>query len=161
MIIPVTSVLLFCSFSPPNLFIWSYIVCLVTQSCPILWNPMDCSPPGSWDSPGKNTAFLDSEFMGFSRKEFWSGQSFILQGIFLTHRSKLGLLHCRRILHRLNTSVKNTLECGFIFLITKVSQETEDSGTALIMVLTFNALLSSLPTENGILVTQAMHWHND
>ena len=21
-------------------------------------NPMDCSPPGSWDSPGKNTGFL-------------------------------------------------------------------------------------------------------
>ena len=32
--------------------------CLVTQSCPTLCNPMDCSPPGSvcpWDFPGKNT----------------------------------------------------------------------------------------------------------
>ena len=33
-------------------------MCLVTQSCPILWNPMVYSPPGSsvhGDSPGKNT----------------------------------------------------------------------------------------------------------
>ena len=25
------------------------------QSCPTLCNPVDGSPPGSWDSPGKNT----------------------------------------------------------------------------------------------------------
>ena len=27
------------------------------QSCPTLYDPIDCSPPGSrpWDSPGKNT----------------------------------------------------------------------------------------------------------
>ena len=30
----------------------------VTQSCPTLSDPMDCSPPGS---------------MGFSRQEYWSG----------------------------------------------------------------------------------------
>ena len=33
-------------------------VCLVAQSCPTLWNLMDCSLPGCsvhWDSPGKNT----------------------------------------------------------------------------------------------------------
>ena len=35
----------------------------VTQSCPTLSNPMDCSPPGS--SP-----------MGFSRQEYWSGVPF-------------------------------------------------------------------------------------
>ena len=30
---------------------------VVAQSCPILCDPMDYSPPGScpWDSPGKNT----------------------------------------------------------------------------------------------------------
>ena len=34
------------------------LVCLVTQSDPTLWDPIDCSPPGSsvhGDSPGKNT----------------------------------------------------------------------------------------------------------
>ena len=39
--------------------IYIYIVlCLVTQWCLTLCNPMDCSLPGSsahWDSPGKNT----------------------------------------------------------------------------------------------------------
>ena len=33
-------------------------MCLVAQSCPALWDPMDCSPPGSSvheDYPGKNT----------------------------------------------------------------------------------------------------------
>ena len=32
----------------------------VSQSCPTLCNPMDCSPPGS-------------SAMGFSRQEYWSG----------------------------------------------------------------------------------------
>ena len=35
-----------------------YCVCLVTQSCLTLCDPMDCSPPDSSvhrDSPGKNT----------------------------------------------------------------------------------------------------------
>ena len=34
------------------------VLCLVAQLCPTLYNPMDCSPPGSsvrGDSPGKNT----------------------------------------------------------------------------------------------------------
>ena len=34
------------------------MLCLVAQSCPTLYNPTDCSPPGSsvhGDSPGKNT----------------------------------------------------------------------------------------------------------
>ena len=34
------------------------MLCLVTQLCPTLWDPMDCSPPGSsvhGNSPGRNT----------------------------------------------------------------------------------------------------------
>ena len=34
------------------------LVRLVTQSCPTLCDPLDCSPPGflrPWDCPGKNT----------------------------------------------------------------------------------------------------------
>ena len=44
---------------------------LVAQSCPILCDPRDCSPPGSspWDSPGRNTEV---------------GCHFLLQGIFPT-----------------------------------------------------------------------------
>ena len=39
--------------------------------------------------------------MGFSRQEYWSGQS-LLQGIFPTQGLNLGLLHCRQILNRLS-----------------------------------------------------------
>ena len=55
-------------------------VCLVTQSCPTLCNPMDCSPPGSpvhEDSPGKNTGV---------------GCHALLQGIFPIQGLNLGLL---------------------------------------------------------------------
>ena len=56
---------------------------LVTQSCPTLCNPMDCSLPGSsahGDSPGKNTRV---------------GCHTLLQGIFQTQGSNPSLLHCR------------------------------------------------------------------
>ena len=65
-------------------------VCLVTQSYPTLCDPMDCSPPGSsvhGDSPGKNTGV---------------GCHALLQGIFPTQGSKLGLPHCRLILYYLS-----------------------------------------------------------
>ena len=45
--------------------IWSYCFIFVCsakslQSCPTLWDPMNCSPPGS-------------SVMGFSRQEYWRG----------------------------------------------------------------------------------------
>ena len=40
--------------------------------------------------------------MGFSRQEDWSGLPFLLQGIFPTQGSNLGLLHCRLMLHHLS-----------------------------------------------------------
>ena len=40
--------------------------------------------------------------MGFPRQEYWSGTHTLLQGIFLTQGSNLGLLHCRQILDRLS-----------------------------------------------------------
>ena len=55
----------------------------VTPSPPILCDHMDCSSPGSpfhGDSPGKNTGV---------------GCHALLEGIFLTQGSNLGLLHCR------------------------------------------------------------------
>ena len=66
---------------------------LVVQSCPTLWDHMDCSPPGSsmeenpWNSPGKNTGV---------------SCHFLLQRIFPTQGSNLGLLHCRQNLYRLS-----------------------------------------------------------
>ena len=65
------------------------MLCLVTQSCPTLWDPMGCSPPGSFvhgDFPGKNTR-VDCHAL--------------LQGIFPTQGSNPDLPHCRRILYHL------------------------------------------------------------
>ena len=66
------------------------VLCLVAQSCPTLSDPMDCSLPvdrGPWDFSGKNTRV---------------GRHFLLQGIFPTQESNLGLLHRRQILHHLS-----------------------------------------------------------
>ena len=66
---------------------------LVIQSCPTLWDHMDCSPPGSsmeenpWNSPDKNTGV---------------SCHFLLQRIFPTQGLNLGLLHCRQNLYRLS-----------------------------------------------------------
>ena len=62
----------------------------VTQLCLTLCDPMDRIPPGSsvhGDSPGRNAGV---------------GCHALLQGIFPTQGSNPGLLHCRRILYRLN-----------------------------------------------------------
>ena len=65
-------------------------VCFVTQLCPTLCDPMDCSPPGSsvhGDSIDKNTGV---------------GCHALLQGIFPTQGLNPGLLHCRWILYYLS-----------------------------------------------------------
>ena len=62
----------------------------ITQSYPILCNPVGCSPPGTsvhGDSSGKNTGV--------------SCQA-LLQGIFPTKGSNLGLPYCRQILYHLS-----------------------------------------------------------
>ena len=63
---------------------------LVSQSCPTLWDPMNHSParlPWPRNSPGENT--------GVSCHS-------LLQGIFPTRGSNLGLLHSRWILYHLS-----------------------------------------------------------
>ena len=53
------------NFSPSVMEItFVVVIALVTKSCPTLGDPIDCSTPGS------------SLFMGFPRKEFWSGLPF-------------------------------------------------------------------------------------
>ena len=63
---------------------------LVTHSCPALCDHMDCQPTRLLcprNSPGKNIRVR---------------YHFLLQGIFLTQRSDLGLPHCRQILYCLS-----------------------------------------------------------
>ena len=79
----------------------------VTQLCPTLCNPKNCSTPGlpvyhqshvqlfatpwiqesSWNSPDQNTGV---------------GSLFLLQGISPIQRLNPGLLHCRQILYQLS-----------------------------------------------------------
>ena len=61
-------------------------VCLVTQLCPTLGDPMDdnCQAPLS---------------IGLSRQEYWSA---LFQGVFLTLGLSPGLLHYRQMLHQLS-----------------------------------------------------------
>ena len=72
------------------------VLCLVTQLCLTLCEPMDCSLPGSsvhGNSPGKNTEV---------------GCHALLQGIFQTQGSNLDIPHCRQILYHWAT--RKTLE---------------------------------------------------
>ena len=61
---------------------------LVTQSCPTLWDPMDCCPPGSSVHEIFQARILEWVVISFSRGS--------------TQGSKLGLLHCRQILYWLS-----------------------------------------------------------
>ena len=105
------------------------VLCLVTQLCPTLCNPMDCSPPAplsvgilqarilEWVAmpssrdllnPGIESRFpefqvdsLPSEPPG-KPKNTRVGSLSLLQGIFPTQESNQGLLHGRKILYQLS-----------------------------------------------------------
>ena len=65
------------------------MLCLVTQSCLTLSNPMDCSPTGSsvhGNSPDKNTGVLPCPLRGIVPTQGWNP----------------GFPHCRRILYQLS-----------------------------------------------------------
>ena len=66
-------------------------VVLVTQSCPVLCDPIDCSPPGS----SVHRIRVRPLFTGV-------GSQFLLEGIFLTQRLYPGFLYCGWILYHLS-----------------------------------------------------------
>ena len=63
----------------------------VTQSSPTLWDPLDCSPPGS----PVHGSLVEGKTTGV-------GCHSLFQGIFPTQGLKLHLLHCRQILDHLS-----------------------------------------------------------
>ena len=92
---------------------------LIIQLCLALRDPMDCSPPGSSvhdNSPGKNTGV---------------GCRALLQRIFPTKRSNLGLLHCRWILYHLSyhgsPSILEWVACPFSRVTSQPRNETRVS----------------------------------
>ena len=79
------------------------MLCSVAQSYPTLFNPLDCSPPGSsdhGDSPGQNTG---------------EGNLSLLQGIFPTQGWNPGLPHCRQILYSLS---QNKMVTSLVYKLT-------------------------------------------
>ena len=106
------------------------MLCLVTQSCPTLCDPMGCSLPGSsvhGDSPGKDTGVgchallwgglpnpgiehrspaLQADSLPSEPpekpKNTGVGSLSLLQRIFLTQESNQDLLHCRWVLYQLS-----------------------------------------------------------
>jgi len=67
-----------------------YKSCLVPQSCPSLWNPVDCSPPGF---------SVHGDFLGMNTGV---GCHALLWVIFTTQGSNPGLPHCRPIFYHLS-----------------------------------------------------------
>ena len=140
-----------------NHLILCAVLCLVAQSCPTLWDPMGCSPPGSsvrGDSPSKNTAVgchallqrifptqgLNPGFphyrwiiyhlshQGSPRILEWVAHPFILQGIFLIQESNRGLLHCRQILYQLSYQGSPLiLCCPFYDIVALQGDQTSQS----------------------------------
>ena len=102
----------------------STVLCLVTQSCSTLCEPMDCSPPGFLSMGILQARILEWVAMPSTRGSSWPrdqtliswiasrffkseppgkpkntevGSLSLLQGIFPTQESNWGLLHCRWI----------------------------------------------------------------
>ena len=77
----VSSCLLWMAYQ--NILEWNKVKVLVNQSCPTLWDPMDCP----WNSPGENTGM---------------GCHSLFQEIFLTQGLNPDFLHCKQILYHLS-----------------------------------------------------------
>ena len=72
-------------------FIHKKLKVLVAQSCPTLFDPIECSPPASSVQKG----YCQGKNAGI-------GSHSLLQGIFPAEGWNQGLLHCRQILYRLS-----------------------------------------------------------
>ena len=85
-------------YSTNTIKTWSLCIQQAKGVCVCVFNRVQLFPT-SW-----MVTDHDPLSMGFSRQECWSGLGchFLLQGIFPTQGSNLGLLHCRQILYRLS-----------------------------------------------------------
>ena len=82
------------------------------------WSGLPCPPPGDLPNPGikprypalQETDSFPSEPPG-KPKNTGVGSLSLLQGIFPTQESNLGLLHCRRILYQLSYQGSPSISC--------------------------------------------------
>ena len=130
------------------------MLCLITQLCPTLCDPMDCSPPGSsvhgilqerileWvampssrgsshpRSPALQADSLPSEPPGEPKNTGVDSLSF-LQGNFLTQGSNQGLLHYREILYQLSyqgSPGKPILPCKYLDSFACLKDSSDELG---------------------------------
>ena len=83
---------------------------IVAQWCPILRHPMKCSLPGSSvHGIGKNTGV---------------GSHSLLQVIFPTQNSNLGLLHCRQIPYHLSHQGSPIISQKISIIVTSIHTST-------------------------------------
>ena len=132
----------------------------ITLSCLTLCDPMDCSLPGSsvhGNSPGQNTGV---------------GCHALLQGIFPTQGSNLGLPHCRRILYHLepllyailpSSALPRQAKKSFSFTAERVwldlllNPENHTQG-----ILENYSTHGSKPSEKAnVLISLLLHWETD
>ena len=83
----------------------------IPQSCATLWDPMDCSLPGS------------SIHGIFQARNTGMGCHFLFQETFLTQGLNLGLLHCRQTLYHLSHQGSPT-GCSLIQTLLTARTET-------------------------------------
>ena len=132
----------------------STLLCLVTQSCPTLCDPMDysprhlcpwglpqeywsellCPPLGDPPKPGikprsptLQVNSLPAEPPG-KPKNTWVGSLCLLRQIFPTQELNWGLLHCRRILYQLSHK-GSSFGSGKGFICKAIRQRGERSST--------------------------------
>ena len=111
-------------------------LCLVVQSYLTLFEPMDCSPPGSFvhgNSPGKNTGV---------------GYHALLQGIFPTQGLNTGLLHFGQILYCLSHR-----ETHLMFPLSSVAQ------SCLTLCNPVDCSTPGFPVHNQLLELTQTHVH--
>ena len=108
---------------------WIMLLCLVAHLCLTLWDPMDCSLPGSsvhGDSAGKNSGV---------------GCHALLHGIFPTQGSNPGLPHSMRVLYLLSHQGSPRILEWVAYPFSRVSSPTQELNQGLLHYRSYVAVL--------------------
>ena len=125
------------------------VLCLVAQLYSTLWDPMNCSPPGSSihaDSPDKNTGV---------------GCHVLLHRIFPTQGSNQGLPHCRWIRYQLShQGIPKNTGVGSLPLLQDIFPTRNQTGISCIAGGFFTSWAQGFPLNplNLCLLCLPHHW---
>ena len=121
------------------------ILCLVAQLCLTLCDPMDCSQPGSsihGDSPGKDTGVSSLA---------------LLQGIFPTQGSNLGLPHCGQILYCLSHQGSPCIHLGLVYFTFMRFVHDGTCNNSVFILIEYYMIYLSIIDDFGLLFTQGYY----